>query len=92
VEIVNLQDLVNGIDFIAERLRGRVCVDLDIDRQAIVPSGTPAQIDALVRKEVETLGSREGGLMMVHGLYPGVPLENVKATMDAMEHYAGHYN
>lgn len=92
VEIVNLQDLVNGIDFIAERLRGRVCVDLDIDRQTIVPCGTPAQIDALVRREVETLGLREGGLTMIHGLYPGVPLENVKALMDAMERYAGYYN
>jgi len=92
VEIVNLQDLVNGIDFISARLRGRVCIDLDVDRQTTVPNGTPAQIDSLIRKEVEALGSREGGLMMIHGLYPGVPLENVKALMDAMERYAGYYN
>jgi hypothetical protein len=25
--------------------------------------------------------------MMVYGLYPGTPLENVKALMDAMEKY-----
>ncbi len=37
------------------------------------------------------LGRREGGLMMVYGLYPGVPLENVAALMDAMETYAGYY-
>lgn len=48
--------------------------------------------DALIREEVEKLGSRQGGLMMVYGLYPGVPLENAKAVMDAMERYAAYYN
>ena len=91
VEVFNLQDLVNGIDWIAGRLAGRVCVDLDIDRQRITPHGTPAQIDSLIREEVEKIGSREGGLMMIYGLYPGVPLANVKALMDAMERYAGYY-
>jgi uroporphyrinogen-III decarboxylase len=92
VEVINLQDLVNGIDWIAEKFRGRVCVDLDIDRQTITPLGTPAQIDALIREEVSKLGSREGGLSMIYGLYPGVPLENVKALMDAMEKYAFYYS
>ena len=91
VEIINLQDLVNGIDWIAGKFAGRVCIDLDIDRQLIVPHGTPKQIDDLVREEVEKLGSRQGGLMMIHGLYPGVPLTNVKALMDAMERYATYY-
>jgi hypothetical protein len=30
--------------------------------------------------------------MMIYGLYPGVPLENVKAIMDAMERYATFYS
>lgn len=91
VQILNLQDLVNGIGWIAGRFRGKVCIYLDLDRQAITRFGTPQQIDALLREEVETLGSREGGLMIVYGLYPGVPLPNVKAIMDAMERYTGHY-
>lgn len=92
VEVINLQDLVNGIDWIADRFAGRTCIDLDIDRQRITATGTPAQIDALIRREVETLGSREGGLMMIFGLYPGTPLENVAALMDAMERYASFYS
>lgn len=92
VEIVNLQDLVNGIGWIKEHLAGRVCIDLDIDRQRITPFGTPEQVDALIREEVEKLGSKEGGLMMIYGLYPGVPLRNVKSLMDAMEKYAGYYS
>jgi uroporphyrinogen decarboxylase len=92
VDALNLQDLVNGIDWIAARLKGRVCIDLDIDRQAVTRFGGPAQIDALIREEVENLGSPEGGLMMIYGLYPGVPLENIKALMDALERYATFYS
>lgn len=91
VHALNLQDLVNGVDWIAENLKGRVCIDLDIDRQKITPYGTPAQVDALIRDEIAKLGSKDGGLMMIYGLYPGVPLENVRAVMDAMEKYAFYY-
>jgi len=92
VDALNLQDLINGIDWIKERLQGRVCIDLDIDRQRTTRFGGPEEIDRLIRGEVEALGSREGGLMLIYGLYPGVPLENIKAVMDAMERYAGFYS
>ncbi len=91
VDILNLQDLVNGVDWIGESLAGRLCIELDIDRQRVTPYGEANDIDALVRREVETLGSREGGLMLIYGLYPGVPLRNAEALMDAMERYAGYY-
>lgn len=92
VDALNLQDLVNGIDWIAANLKGRVCIDLDIDRQQITRFGTPEQIDELIRREVQMLGAPKGGLMMIYGLYPGVPLENVKAIADAMERYAAFYS
>jgi hypothetical protein len=92
INALNLQDLVNGVDWIAAKLKGRICIDLDIDRQQITHFGSPEQIDNLIRREVEELGSREGGLMMIYGLYPGVPIENVKAIMDAMELYAPFYS
>ena len=91
VEVINLQDLVNGIDWIADKFAGRTCIDLDIDRQNITVRGTPEQIDDLIREGVEKLGSKKGGLMMIYGLYPGVPLQNVKTLMDAMEKYATYY-
>ena len=89
VDIINLQDLVNGVDWIGGKFREKTCVDLDIDRQRITPFGTPAQIHNHIRNCIETIGCKEGGLMMIYGLYPGVPLENVKALMDAMTQYAG---
>jgi hypothetical protein len=91
IDALNLQDLVNGVDWIAIKFKGRICIDLDIDRQQITRFGSPEQIGNLIRQEVEKLGSREGGLMMIYGLYPGVPIENVKAIMDAMELYAPFY-
>lgn len=92
VEVINLQDLVNGIDWIADKFAGRTCIDLDIDRQDVTARGTPEQIDSLIREEVTKLGSKAGGLMMIYGLYPGVPLENVEALMNAMERYSTHYS
>ncbi|MBO5415311.1 MAG: hypothetical protein J6A83_01615 [Clostridia bacterium] len=92
VEVINLQDLVNGIDWIAERFKGKVCVELDIDRQKLTPYGTPDQIDALIREEVSKIATPQGGLCLIYGLYPDVPLENVKAVMDAMEKYAFYFS
>ncbi len=92
VEVLNLQDLVNGIDWIQERLAGKVCIDLDIDRQSVTVSGTPDEIDAHFRSIVTNLGSKEGGLMLLYGLYPGTPIENAKAVADAMERYSGYYS
>jgi len=92
VEVMNLQDLVNGIDWIADKFAGRTCIDLDIDRQDVTARGTPEQVDSLIREEVTKLGSKAGGLMMIYGLYPGVPLENVEALMNAMDKYAVHYS
>ena len=92
VQVINLQDLVNGIGWIKQNLKDKVCIDLDIDRQRITPYGTKQDIDNLILEEVKELGSSRGGLMMIYGLYPGIPLENIKALMDAMERYAFYYN
>ncbi|MBO4392516.1 MAG: hypothetical protein J5816_04355, partial [Clostridia bacterium] len=76
VDILNIQDLVNGIDWIRDNFYGKYALDLDVDRQNITVFGTPAQVDALIREEVEKLSSPAGGLMMIFGWYAGTPLEN----------------
>ena len=87
VTIFNPQDLVNGIDNLARELKGRVCIDLDVDRQRIVPFGTRREIRALIEEEVRTLGSPQGGLTMIVGIYPPTPPENVDALLDAFEEF-----
>lgn len=91
VSIVNPQDLVNGIDNIAKEIKGRVCVRIDIDRQDVVPFGSPNDVHDLIKEEVMKLGSPEGGLEMIVGLYPPTPLENVEALFSAMEEYRTYW-
>jgi hypothetical protein len=88
VQVINLQDKVNGIDWIADHFAHRTCVELDIDRQDTTLNGTPAQIDEMIADDVKRLSSPDGGLWMIYGLYPQIPIENAKALMDAMTRYA----
>lgn len=92
VDVLNLQDLVNGIDWIRDRFFGKYAIDLDIDRQKITVFGSPADVEALIREEVTKLSSPAGGLYMVYGWYAGTPLENIKALMDALEKYMYYWD
>lgn len=87
VDILNVQDRVNGLENIASKCKGRVCVDLDIDRQYLIPFGTPGEIKAHIKRAVETLTLRTGGLMMKAEVHPPTPLVNVEALAQAMEEY-----
>jgi len=91
VDIVNPQDLCNGIDNIARRIKGKACIDLDIDRQSVIPYGSPKDIDDLIKEEVMKLGSKAGGLTMVCGVYPPTPMENLDALCTAVEKYREYW-
>ena len=91
VTIINPQDLIHGIDNIAAELKGRVCIDLDVDRQSVVPFGTPQEIRDLIEEEVRKLGSPQGGLTMVCGIYPPTPPENVDALCSAFEEFRTYW-
>ena len=91
MNIINLQDLAHGIDNIARELKGRVCIDLDIDRQSTVPFGSRQEILDLIEQEIRVLGSPQGGLTMVIGIYPPTPPENVAAVLTALERYQRFY-
>lgn len=88
VDVVNPQDLCNGIDNLAKRIKGKACINLDIDRQSVLPYGSPKDIDDLIHEEMEKLGSPKGGLMFICGLYPPTPIKNVEALAKAMEKYS----
>jgi uroporphyrinogen decarboxylase len=88
VTVINLQDRVNGIDEIGKRCRGRIAVDLDIDRQEVTRGGSPQDVKQLIREAVAKLASPRGGLSLVYDLYPGIPIGNVEAVMQAMEEHS----
>lgn len=91
VSVLNPQDLVNGIENIERILKGRVCIDLDIDRQKLTYSGTPEEIDRHIFNCVKTLGSKKGGLKLKFGAYPGTPVENIGAVIEAFEKYHDYW-
>ena len=92
VSIINPQDLCNGIDNLAREVKGRTCIRLDVDRQRIVPFGTPAEIRELIEEEVHKLGSPQGGLELGCGIYPPTSPENVDAVCSAMEEFRTYWS
>ncbi len=57
IKVINLQDLVNGIGWISWQLKGKYCIELDIDRQSATVFGSPAQVTHHIEHIVKTLGS-----------------------------------
>ena len=88
VSALNVQDRVNGLDNLERLLKGRVCIDLDIDRQRLLPFGTPGEVREHVKRAILELGSRRGGLMFTAGIYSDAKLENVEALAAAFEEFA----
>ncbi len=91
VDIVNPQDLCNGIDNLAKYVKGRACINLDIDRQTIIPYGSRQDIFDLIEEETRKLGDPSGGLMFIAGIYPPTPPENVDALCCALEKYMTYW-
>jgi len=87
VDILNIQDRVNGLETIGSACKNVACVDLDVDRQYVTAFGNPESIRKHVRRVVEALSMKEGGLMMVAELHPPIPLENIEAVAQAMEEH-----
>jgi uroporphyrinogen decarboxylase len=85
VQVVNPQIRANGLDNLARVCKGKVCVDLDLDRQ-LFPFCTPRDLEA-----VEKLGSPKGGLWLKAEIGDDVPLENIEAICAALEEYRTFY-
>jgi hypothetical protein len=86
VQIVNAQYRANGLDNLERVCKGKVCLNLDLDRQ-LFPFATPAQIDAHIRQAIERLTLPEGGLWVSAECGPDVPMANIEAICTALEKY-----
>lgn len=90
VNVLNPQIRANGLDNLVRTCKGKVCVDLDLDRQ-LFPFTTPAQIDRHIGECVEALGSPEGGLWLKAEVDEGVPLANIDAICQALRRHRSHF-
>ena len=90
-DVLNVQDLANGVAELAAAFKGKVCIDLDFDRQRAMPFGAPKEIEELVGCEVGTLGCPAGGLSITAHVRSMVPPENIDALASALERYSTYW-
>jgi len=84
VNVVNPQIRANGLENLKRVAKGRVCIDLDLDRQ-LFPFATPQQIRDHICESIDALNSPEGGLMIHAECEPDVPLQNIRTIMETLE-------
>jgi len=87
VSILNPQDIVNGVDNLERLAKGRVAINLDIDRQKLTVFGKKDEIETHIFNCIKTLGSPHGGLSLIWGVYPGTPIENIETVLSSMDKY-----
>jgi uroporphyrinogen decarboxylase len=77
----------NTLEGIAKAYKGKMCVEVDLDRQMFAFC-KPADVKQQIKEVVEKLYLPEGGLMMSALFYgANIPLENVEAACQAMEEH-----
>jgi uroporphyrinogen decarboxylase len=84
VTAINPQIRANGLEGLKKVAKGKVCINLDLDRQ-LFPFASKAEIQEHIRTAVEALNSPRGGLMLTAECEPDVPLENIRAICETLE-------
>jgi len=90
VDVLNPQHYIMGDERVAERIAGRVCLRSDLDRQHILPHGTPEEVEAHVKEIIALFGNYSGGLVLHGEIGPDVPFENIRAMYEASERYGSY--
>jgi len=87
VDVINCQVPVVGHEWIAQNVRGKVAFRTDIDRQRVLPFGSPSEVKEEVYRTFEACGTPEGGIIACGEVGPDVPLENVRAMYEAFRDF-----
>lgn len=83
-QVLNPQMAVVGLPWLRRTLGGRVCIHTDLDRQHILPYGTPQQVEQHAHQALEAFGRFNGGCLGGGEISPDVPLENAAAMLRAL--------
>jgi len=85
LDAINPEAMPNTLEGIVHVMKGKLAILLNLDRQHVIPFGTPRQIRAHILEAVEKLYDPSGGLALRTGLIPPVPLSNVEAVAQTFE-------
>ena len=84
--MINPQFRANGLDNLVRVCKGKIPVNIDMDRQ-LFPYATPSQLDDHIRECIEAMYLPEGGLGISIEISYDVPLQNAAALFDAARKY-----
>ena len=87
VQVLNPQVDLIGRERLASMCAGRVCIQADLDRQQLLPYGSPEQVRTAVRADIDAFGRLGGGYIARAEVAGDVPLENVLAALDESVRY-----
>lgn len=83
VNAVNSQLFAMPIEEIAAKYRGQIAFWGEMDRQSILPFGTPDDVRAAVQRVKDAFGVQGGGLIGQAEFNKGYPMENIRAFFEA---------
>ena len=83
VDAVNSQLFTMPIEEIGDRFKGRITFWGEMDRQYILPFGTPDDVREAVERVKRALGYDCGGVIGQAEFNKGYPLENIRAFFEA---------
>jgi uroporphyrinogen decarboxylase len=87
VQVLNPQVDVVGRQQLSDLCRGRVCIEADIDRQWVLPYGSPEDVRAAVRADIAAFGGPEGGYIGRGEIAGDVPWANIVALFDEIRRH-----
>ena len=86
VDMINPQYRANGLDNLERVCKGKIPINLDLDRQ-LFPFGTPADMRSHVEECVKRLYLPEGGLGLSLEVGPEESVENIDALFGAVNEF-----
>lgn len=89
IDMINPQYRANGLDNLVRVCKGKIPINLDLDRQ-MFPFASKGEIFDHIGSCVEALYLKEGGLGLQAELNYEIPLNTVAYILDALEKYR-HY-
>ncbi|NLD43239.1 MAG: methyltransferase, partial [Chloroflexi bacterium] len=83
VDAINSQLFTMPLEEIAARYKGRITFWGEMDRQGILPFGTPEDVRAAVRRVQDAFWDGRGGVIGQAEVNVDMPLENIRAFFEA---------
>jgi len=89
VDVLNPQFSCFKLEKLEEAVYEKMCVSSDIDRQYVLPMGTPEEVDVYIKRVIELFSHEgRGGLICRGEINIDIPLENIEAMYQAFKRYS----